>query len=102
MVQLSTEITPERHASPRCPPCREHHVHKKQNAHDACRTYPKSDEQRNTDKQLDNANNISEKYRMRQNNRRQHRPVKAHDTVRNVVLQIGLETTVRKLRPSHL
>ena len=102
MIQLIAEITPDRYPSPGRPPCRKEHVHEKQHAQDACRTHPQADEQQNTDEQFENADNLTQKYGVRQDQAGQNRPVKTHGTVGYVILEIALETAMRKRRPGHL
>lgn len=73
-----------------------------QSADDGKRPYPKSQQKGQSDRQLDQSNQVSEKDGVRQHDVFEHRPVKTDRAVLNETLQILLKAAVRESRAEDL
>src|ERR1700751_3044601 len=102
MIQLSAEVTPHRDPMPRRPPRRKDHVHQEGDSQDASGAYPESEQQRKANEQFDDADDITKENGMGQDEARQNGPVETDNTIRDVILQISLESAMSELRPGHL
>jgi len=84
---------------PRLPPRAKKHVDQKQYAPDACRPNPEAEEKTDSDQGFQDANKVSKENGVWLNDTCQEWAIQTDSTVGNVVLQIGLEATMRESGP---
>src|SRR6266581_8724453 len=102
MFKFRAKVAPDRHAMARPPPRGQNHIHQKENTQNGSRPHPKPDQKRDPNQQFDNPNYVPEENRMRKNYLRQYWTIKTDHTIRNVVLQISLKSSVSEPRSGHL
>src|SRR4051812_458099 len=97
MVEFGAEVAPYRNSRTGLPPGGEGKAQHVQGAQHGCRAHPEAHQETHSNEEFDHADQISEKYRMRQHQIRQNRLVEAHNAGLDKSLEILLEPAVSEL-----
>ena len=98
-IEPRAKIAPQRHTVAGLPPSGKRQIEQKEYSDNASRTNPKSNEQADSDEDLDYTDPVPEKDGMWQDQPGQYRTIETDCGAGNVALKISLESAMGKVRP---